>query len=134
VTGPEGLFSYTFQPGSAEKGGVYQVWATHPDVTQPPEAPATFTIRRVSVSPQSFDVRVPRNYRQAIPVNVTTSPGTTVQDLRAVLVDPMPPAVSINTAPVASLAPGQTAALPLSIVGSRPRPTPPTWARYTSTL
>ena len=117
LTGPDGLFTYTFQPGPAEKGGVYQVWAAHPDVTQPPDSTATLTIRRVNVAPQVFNVRVPRNYRQVLPVQVSTGAGANVHNLRAVLAEPLPPAVSYDAAPVEMLAAGQTIALPLSVIG-----------------
>ncbi|MDD2763158.1 MAG: chitobiase/beta-hexosaminidase C-terminal domain-containing protein [Opitutaceae bacterium] len=117
LTDANGLFAYTFQPGAGEAGGVYQVWASHPDVTSPPDATATFTIHRVVVSPAAFSFQVPRNYRQALPVKVSAGPGTTVQNVRAVLVGDLPAAMSISTTPLPAVFPNQTLELPLSIVG-----------------
>ena len=123
VTDISGAFSYSFVPGPTEKGGVYQVWASHPDITSPPDSPATFTIRRVTVSPQVMTYRSPRNYRQTLPVTVRTGKGTIVQNLRAELIGTLPEAVSFSTTPVVTILPDQTVALPLSVVGLAATPT-----------
>jgi YD repeat-containing protein len=117
TTDGAGAFSYTFQPGVAEQGGVYSMWATHPNATTPPDTRSTFTIRRVVVSPQEFTVSLPRNYRHALPVSITTGPGTTVQNVRAERVGVLPAAVSIDAGTLATVSPAQTLTLPLSIVG-----------------
>lgn len=120
TTDSSGNFSYTYQPGAAEKGGVYSVWASHPTVTAQPDSPSTFTITSIIVSPQAFNLRTPRNYTQAIPVQVSTGPGTTVQNLRAELVGTLPEAVSVTATPLATVGQNQTLTLPLSIVGLAP--------------
>jgi RHS repeat-associated protein len=112
-----GAFTYTFQPGATEPGGVYDVWVSHPDAVSAPAEPATFTIRRVLVSPLVFNITAPRNYRQTLPVTISTGAGTIAQNLRAELVETLPEAFSLTTTPLALVPGGQTVSLPLSIVG-----------------
>jgi large repetitive protein len=112
-----GAFAYAFQPGATEAGGIYDVWVSHPDAPAAPATPAVFTVRRVLVSPQVFNMEALRNYRQTLPVTVSTGAGTSVQNLRAELVETLPEAFSITTTPLTFIAPSQKVSLPLSFVG-----------------
>ena len=123
MTDANGNFSYTYRPGVAETGGIYSVWASHPSVTAPPVNPGTFVISSVLVTPLQFKVHTPRNYRQVIPVQISTGPGTTVQNLRAERTGILPEAVSFTTTPLATVGENQTLTLPLSIVGLAPTTT-----------
>lgn len=112
-----GLFEYQFVPGRDESGGVYHVWASHPDIVFPPDAPASFSIGNVIVSPRVFSVRVPRNYRYEVPIKATTGAGAAVQNLRVVQVGTLPAGVTVTTGVIAAVTPNQTVTLPLSILG-----------------
>ena len=123
TTDASGNFSYSYQPGATELGGVYSVWASNPSVTAAPANPSTFTITSLIVTPLQMNLNVPRNYTQALPLQVTTGPGTVVQNLRAELIGALPDAVSFTTTPIASIGQSQTASLPLSITGLAPTQT-----------
>jgi RHS repeat-associated protein len=122
TTDANGNFSYTYQPGAAELGGNYLVWASHPSVTAQPANPGTFTINSVVVTKQSFTLVAPRNYKQTIQIPITTGPGTTATNLRAVLVGSPPEAISVPAVTPIDVGGSQTTnfTLPLYIVGLTP--------------
>ena len=80
LTDANGVFSTVFQPLAGEAGGVYSVWAVHPDLNDS-VVQQTFVIRRLLVSPSSFTVRAPYSVVQPVPLTVSTGPGTTVTNL-----------------------------------------------------
>jgi RHS repeat-associated protein len=125
LTDGNGNFSYAYQPGATETGGIYSVWASHPSVTAPSPNPSTFTITSVIVSPSQLTVNAPRNYTQVLPVQVTTGPGASVTNLRAVLSSEtvLPADVSFAATPLATVGASQTVTLPLSLTGLAPTAT-----------
>ncbi|MCK4542700.1 MAG: RHS domain-containing protein [Spirochaetales bacterium] len=82
ITGDDGIFSHIFTPLEGE-GGVYMVRAVHPDLTDRP-VHATFTINRVSVTPSSINLSIPKNYEKTVNIGVNTGDGTQVSNLRLV--------------------------------------------------
>ena len=75
-----GRFEYAFKP-LADESGLYKVWAVHPDLTDRPDQ-GQFVISRVSVSPTSINLSVPRNYERTINIQVSTTEGAEVRNLR----------------------------------------------------
>jgi RHS repeat-associated protein len=124
VTDDQGLFSTQFTPLAGESGGIYSVWAVHPDLTDR-TVQQQFVVDRVLASPQEFIVRAPHFYRQAVPFKVTAGAGTDVANLRLALVledqpsGALPRGVTVDTgAPVARLGPNQTASMSFLITGT----------------
>ncbi len=81
-TSDTGEFSYTFTPLAGE-AGVYRVSAVHPDILDRPES-GQFTISRVSVSPATFNVRIPYNLARSIPLTLAAGDGTTATNSQLV--------------------------------------------------
>ncbi|MCP4685472.1 MAG: hypothetical protein GY867_08480, partial [bacterium] len=81
-TEDDGSFTYTFTP-LANEAGIYSVRAVHPDLKDRP-VHGQFTITRLTVSPAQINLNITRNYEQTINVQVSTSAGTTVDELRLV--------------------------------------------------
>ena len=71
----DGTFTVTFTPLANEAGGIYNVWAVHPDLSDR-MAQSTFVIERVLASPSQFGIRVPHYYVQNVPLTLTPGPGT----------------------------------------------------------
>ena len=114
MTDDQGLFSTQFTPLAEEGGGIYSVWAVHPDLTDR-TVQKQFVVDRVLASPLEFTVRVPHYFQQAVPFKVTTGAGTEVTNLHLVFlpadqpVGSLPTGVAVDTgAPIARLGPGQT--------------------------
>jgi hypothetical protein len=80
TTDASGAFRYVFKP-SLTDAGVYKVGAIHPDVTDRP-LQAQFTINRVSISPTTFKLTVPRNYSYRIDFRAATAAGSTAENVR----------------------------------------------------
>lgn len=123
LTDANGNFSTTFQPLTGEAGGVYSVWAVHPDLSDG-IVQQTFVIRRVLVTPASFTVRAPYSVAQAVPLSVSTGPGTTVTNLHIEYRaqdqagGTLPAGISVGLGDlVPLLGPGQQAAINLSFTG-----------------
>lgn len=119
-TDTNSTFSYTFTPLAGE-GGLYQVWAVHPQVLDKP-AQGQFTINRVSIHPQNINLNVPRNYEQNISIQVTTGEATMVHNLWLVYEEQdqlggvFPQGIHVTTSPpVAELNSSQTASLEFKI-------------------
>jgi len=117
TTDAQGAFRTTFQPLPGESGGVYSVWAVHPDLRDR-AVQQTFTIRRVLVSPAQFSVRAPFNFPQLLSLTATAEPGTTATNLRIVARPEdqpngiLPRDVTVDSGPVvAELGAGTTATL-----------------------
>ncbi|MCJ7547059.1 MAG: RHS domain-containing protein [Deltaproteobacteria bacterium] len=79
-TGPDGTVTYSFTPLASE-AGIYQVRAMHPDLLDKPVM-GQFVISRVAISPTTINLAIPYNYTKSMQVNVTTSEGTELDDLR----------------------------------------------------
>ncbi len=113
-TGDDGIFSYAYTPESGESG-IFQVRAVHPDLTDRP-VHGRFTINRISISPSTGSLNIPRNYEKTITVAVTAGEGTDVTDLQFVF-DPedqtggvLPGGIHVTTGnPVPYLAGGESA-------------------------
>jgi hypothetical protein len=82
TTNSEGTFSYLFTPTQTD-AGTYRVSAVHPEITDRPEQRA-FTINRVTVGPNLFNLDVPRNYPYAISFSAKAGAGTQASNLRFV--------------------------------------------------
>ncbi len=124
VTDANGLFSTQFTPLEDEGGGIYSVWAVHPDLTDR-TVQQQFVVDRVLASPQQFTVRVPHYFKQAVPLKVTTGAGTEVANLRLTFLPEdqpsgaLPTGVSVDTgAPIDRLGPNQTATINFLITGT----------------
>jgi hypothetical protein len=81
-TDDAGSFAYIFRPFSGESG-IYTVRAVHPDLTDRP-VHGQFTINRVSISPTTINVNIPKNYEQTVNISVNCGEGTEVNNLRLV--------------------------------------------------
>lgn len=81
VSDAGGNFSQAFRPGAGEGGGIYHVWAVHPDMTVR-QVQQSFVIRRVLVNPREGQLNAPRNYAQLIALSAATGEGVTVRNLR----------------------------------------------------
>ena len=123
-----GLFSYTFTPVLSEGGGIYNVWAAHPDLTDR-TVQQSFVIRRVLVSPTQGNVSTARNYSQPVNFTATTGAGVTVHNLRlqylaedqygAALV----PGIAVGPdPPQATISPNQSVQLNARVTGSNDAP------------
>ncbi|HOA61932.1 MAG: immunoglobulin domain-containing protein [Verrucomicrobia bacterium] len=124
VTDDQGLFTTQFTPLAGESGGIYSVWAVHPDLTDR-TVQKQFVVDRVLASPTEFVVRAPHYYRQVVPLKVTTGAGTEVANLRLAFLPQdqpgraLPPGVAVDTgAPIASLGPNQTASMSFLVTGT----------------
>ena len=119
LTGTDGSFTYTFQPGAAER---------RTSIRFGPRIPihpaARFSGHIHNPAGDRFPAIVRCSYAAQLPpgapVGVLAGAGTTVQNLRAVLAVPLPAAVSVDTPAVSVLAPGENITLPLAIVGLAP--------------
>lgn len=90
ITDASGAFSYSFLPTGSEPGGTYSVWVKHPDLTRKPtERPeyAEFFYKRIVTTPSSFTVRIPRNYKQTLPIELSWPNGLALTDLQVQIVD-----------------------------------------------
>ncbi|MDB6172921.1 MAG: hypothetical protein JWL59_2232, partial [Chthoniobacteraceae bacterium] len=81
VTDGSGNFAYSFRPATGEGGGLYNVWAVHPDLTAR-KVQQTFVVRRVLVTPRESGFRTPRNYSQPLSFSASTGEAVTVHNLR----------------------------------------------------
>ncbi|HRZ35704.1 MAG TPA: immunoglobulin domain-containing protein, partial [Candidatus Paceibacterota bacterium] len=124
VTDDQGLFTTQFTPLEGEGGGVYSVWAVHPDLADR-TVQKQFVVDRVLASPLEFTVRVPHYFQQAVPFTVTTGAGTEVTNLHLVFLPAdqpsgsLPTGVAVDTGkPVARLGPGQTTTMNFLITGT----------------
>ena len=115
VTDSRGEFKYIFNPSAAEPGGVYTVWAKHPELARTPdasEATGTFTYKRITVSPEYHTVRIPRNYTQGVPITVTWPEDTTLSDFTVETVtfngEDLPKGLSVTVPSVADPIEDQT--------------------------
>ncbi len=80
LTDSSGNFTTAFTPLAAEPGGVYSVWAVHPDLSDR-TVQQTFVIQRVLAAPSQFTVRAPYGFAQPVQLGVSTGQGTTVTNL-----------------------------------------------------
>ncbi|MCP5523216.1 MAG: hypothetical protein H7A46_16905 [Verrucomicrobiales bacterium] len=124
VTDENGLFTTEFTPLAGEGGGIYSVWAVHPDLTDR-AVQQQFVVDRVLVSPQEFTVRTPHYFNQAVPFKVTTGAGTEVTNLHLAFLPEdqpsgaLPVGVSVDTgAPIAQLGPNQTRTMSFLVTGT----------------
>jgi RHS repeat-associated protein len=79
-SGEDGNFIHDFKPMTGESG-VYMVRAVHPDRTDKP-VHGQFVINRVSVTPSTINLNLPKNYSKTVSIRVDTGEGTAVNNLR----------------------------------------------------
>jgi RHS repeat-associated protein len=127
-TDSAGRFSFDYVPAANEAGGVYEVRAVHPDITDR-KAQTSFTIRRVTVSPMEANLRSVKNYVQPVSFTARTGRGVTVNGLRLEYLPQdqeggvaVPGITVVPDAPVASVGPDQTARLGARLTASLDAP------------
>ncbi len=128
LTDSSGNFTTTFTPLPGEAGGVYSVWAVHPDLSDR-TVQQTFVIQRVLATPTQFTVRAPYNFAQAVQLNASIGPGTTVTNLHLEYRGAdqpdgaLRPGITIGLgAPIPVIGPGQSAAFNLTFTGATAAP------------
>jgi len=120
-TDSEGAFSFSFVPLPYESG-YYTVSCIHPDLFERP-IQGEFTIGRVIVSPTQVTLKIPRNYDQVIPVKATAGPGTAATNVHLEYnaadqpLGSLPAGIHLTLADAVSLVAGQTAELPITVLG-----------------
>jgi RHS repeat-associated protein len=119
-TDGNGCFTFIFQPLPLECGR-YSVFAVHPEVSDKP-CQAQFVINRVTVTPGTLNVNIPKNYEKRIGVRVSTGDGTNVHNMHLVceMADQpegvYPEGVHVTVgSPISFLGSGQTASLTFSV-------------------
>ncbi len=118
TTDSDGNFSYLFAP-TVTDAGTYRVAAVHPEITDRPEQRA-FTINRVTVGPNTFNLDVPRNYPYTINFNARAGAGTQAANLRLVAnaaaqpTGALPQGVTFTLPTPVSITPRQTLNLPVA--------------------
>lgn len=126
TTDASGAFRYVYKP-TVTDSGLYYVGAIHPDMTDRPQQ-AQFTINRVSISPASFKVTVPRNYAYRIDFRAVSGAGTRATGVRlAYLAEyqsggALTPGIQVVPGAPIEIGPKQNLALPVSISGDNAAP------------
>jgi RHS repeat-associated protein len=127
-TDSAGRFSFDYVPAANEAGGVYEVRAVHPDITDR-TAQKSFTIRRVTVSPMEANLRSVKNYVQPVSFTARTGRGVTVNGLRLEYLPQdqeggvaVPGITVLPDAPVATVGSEQSATLGARITASLDAP------------
>jgi RHS repeat-associated protein len=124
TTDANGNFSYTFTPLAGEGGGIYQVCAVHPDLSdRTPQM--TFLIQRVLVSPTQGNLSATFSSQQAVTVTATTGDGVTVHNLRmdCLPADQMggfiPDGITVQSqSPIAQVLPDQSVQLTVNVTAA----------------
>ncbi len=104
ITGSDGAFTAAFTPNRGE-GGLYEVWADHPDVTAR-NAQKTFAIRLLRVTPSTVDASFPRNYPARFSLDLQAPPGLPAEGIRLSPEGTWPAGVRLVESGTASLAAG----------------------------
>ncbi len=122
VTDENGAFTHTFKPLPLECG-LYKAFAVHPEVLDRPSQ-ATFIINRVSVSPQTVHLAIPRNIEKPVSIQVAAGEGTTARNLWLACNEndqpggALPIGVRVTPgSPIAELGPRQTGTLGFTVWG-----------------
>ncbi|MCD9026836.1 hypothetical protein LDO26_01215 [Luteimonas sp. BDR2-5] len=121
TTDETGGFRYVYTP-TVTDSGLYHVGAIHPDMTDRPQQ-GQFTINRVSVSPGSFRVTVPRNYAYRIDFRASTGAGAQATNVHmAYLAEyqssgTLMPGIRVESGTPLNIGPRQNLALPVSFSG-----------------
>lgn len=116
-----GAFSYSFTPPPGTLGGVYSVWAVNPQVTDR-TVQCTFTIDRLSVTPNVVNLHAPKNYPQTIKYTIQAGPGNSAAHIHFDH-GTLPTGVSVDSGPtVDSLAAGASTTVPITITGNNDAP------------
>ena len=124
VTDGSGNFTFTFKPLPGEGGGLYQVRALHPDISDR-TTQKSFLIRRVLISPTEGTLRTPRNAPQPVTVTASTGNGVTVNHLRIEYLaadqpgGTLPVGITVQPQPaIAQVLPNQSVSLVANISGT----------------
>ncbi len=78
-TDASGIFTFIFKPLPLESGQ-YKVFAVHPDVLDKP-AQATFIVNRLSITPQTMNLNIPKNFQKEVVVQVSAGDGTDLHNV-----------------------------------------------------
>ena len=123
---PQGQFRYVFKP-TVTDSGAYQVGAIHPDMTDRPQQ-AQFTINRVTVTPASFKLSVPRNYAYRVDFRAATGLGAQADNVRSVNAPEyqqdgaLTPGIKVEPGAPVNIGPKQNLALTASVSGDNSAP------------
>jgi hypothetical protein len=124
VTNATGQFTYSFAPQPADAGS-YAISAVHPDDTSALVSMGTFSINRLTLSPQRVALTAARAIEQLLSLSVAASAGTGATGVRveAIAADQpsgsLPAGVSIrNVSGTIALGSGQTGTVSVGITGS----------------
>ena len=126
TTDESGAFRYVYTPTITDSG-LYHVGAIHPDMTDRPQQ-SQFTINRVSVTPGSFRVTVPRNYGYRIDFRAATGAGAQATNVRLVYLaqyqdsGALTPGIRVEPGAPLNIGPRQNLALPVSFSGDNSAP------------
>jgi large repetitive protein len=121
TTNVDGSFRYVFKPTLTDSGQ-YRVGAIHPDMTDRPDQ-GSFTVNRVGVTPNTFALKVPRNYAYKIDYRASTGTGSQLNNLRIVYLPEFQPSgallsgIKVEPGAPINIAPKQNLSLPVSISG-----------------
>ncbi|WP_245932473.1 fibronectin type III domain-containing protein [Isoalcanivorax indicus] len=105
TTDAQGRFSYRFRP-TLQDAGVYTVSAIYPGSALR-SSEHTFTVGGIAVQPTRLQGNLPRDYRQAIPVELRNVGTETVEGLHWQIGSGIPDGVSLELGEPITLAPGE---------------------------
>jgi len=75
----QGQLSYAFTPGTGQSG-IYSVACVHPERLDRPTQ-GSFTVEQLSASPTRYQIQLPRDTDQSMPLKLAAGPGSTATDL-----------------------------------------------------
>lgn len=119
-----GSFSFEYIPYPDDSGGLYEVWAHHPEVTASPDQGdvKTFTLQKLEVLVEKFSIKVPRLYEYAFTVKLKTEADLEFNNLRLEIHPEsiVPADVSLVLPDPILVANGGRVELPVTISGLEP--------------
>jgi RHS repeat-associated protein len=120
LTDADGRFTFTFIPLPSECGR-YTVFAVHPDVLDKPSQ-AEFTIHRLTITPRTLNLGIPKNFEKTVSLQVSTGDGTRVSNVHLSCEEAdqpngaFPPGVHVTVGPsIAALGSRQSGSLVFSV-------------------
>jgi len=120
-TDATGSYVFSYKPDGV--AGKYRVSAIHPDMTDRPNH-GEFIAEGGSVNPSDFDLKIPRNYTQKIPVQISAGFDTVLNNVRLVQlpsggqeVAELPAGVSITYQPLTIVKANSSGYLTLNFSG-----------------
>jgi RHS repeat-associated protein len=117
TSGSNGVWECVFTP-PALSSGAFDVWAGHPD-ERASLGQCSFSVNRIAVTPDAFDVTLPRNYEQRLSVTVTAADTLSLTNARLACrkEDQLPPGLHVEPAAGRFLPAGEAATLGATLWG-----------------